>query len=126
MVSAPLLTALFFVSLLVNKGASSSTGQQSRPHSPKSYPIDGQHSHGYKPTSILSEQGSSSSSRARSTLSKLYSSGRMIDDFARLNKRNRYGGPITRDSVHEAVMQTKRQMPSQDIVVIMGAASWDS
>lgn len=46
------------------------------------------------------------------------------DDFARLNKRNKYEGPITRDTVHEAVVWTKRQRPSQDIVV-MGVASWN-
>lgn len=47
------------------------------------------------------------------------------DDFARLNKRYRHSGPITRESVHDAVVKTKRQRPSQDIVK-MGAASWNS
>ena len=48
--------------------------------------------------------------------------GRTRDDFAKLNTRNMYGGSITRESVHEAVVMTKKQRPSQDIVVL--GASW--
>ena len=46
------------------------------------------------------------------------------DDFARLNKLKKDGGRLTRDSVHDAVVTTKRQRASLDIVV-MGVASWN-
>ena len=74
-----------------------------------------QQTHYHKPTtSIL----------AVKELYPTISNDRIKDDFARLNKRNKYGGPITRESVSEAIVKTKSQRPSQDILV-MGAASWN-
>mmetsp|Transcript_25053 Transcript_25053/g.43849 ORF Transcript_25053/g.43849 Transcript_25053/m.43849 type:complete len:130 (-) Transcript_25053:189-578(-) len=129
MVSVVHLASLLLTFLLLglpHKGSSSSTGQQSRSHSSKSYPTEAQQQQArqhlyssYKPTtSILTVKSLYSHSDTTA------SSDGTKDDFARLNKRNKYGGPITRDSVHEAVVQTTRQRPSQDIVV-MGVASWN-
>mmetsp|Transcript_13551 Transcript_13551/g.29465 ORF Transcript_13551/g.29465 Transcript_13551/m.29465 type:complete len:127 (+) Transcript_13551:52-432(+) len=117
--SAAYTTTLLLATLLLclpSIAFSSSTGQQSRSHSSKSYPSEAQ-SYSHKPTtSIL----------ALKSLYPLHSSSGggtasndgIKDDFARLNKRKKYGGPITRDAVYEAVVQTKRQRPSQDIVVM--------
>ena len=77
--------------------------------------ISSQQTHYHKPTtSIL----------AVKELYPTISNDRIKDDFARLNKINKYGGPITRESVSEAIVKTKSQRPSQDIVV-MGVASWN-
>ena len=77
--------------------------------------IFSQQTHYHKPTtSIL----------AVKELYPTISNDRIKDDFARLNKINKYGGPITRESVSEAIVKTKSQRPSQDIVV-MGVASWN-
>ena len=114
-----LLSILLLATLtigLLNIALSSSAGQQSRSHSSEA----GQQAHSYshKPaTSILAVK---SLYPLHGTVSK----DGIKDDFARLNRRNKYAGSITRDAIHKAVVQTKRQRPSQDIVV-MGVASWN-
>ena len=133
MKSADLLRATFLlIAVLIslpNQALSASTGQQSRSHSAKAYPNEAHQqaqSYSHKPATTIQAVKSlyllhGSGSGSGSTTA---SSNEVKDDFARLNKRNKYGGPITRDAVHEAVVQAKRQRPSQDIVV-MGVASWN-
>ena len=117
-----LLSILLLATLtigLLNIALSSSAGQQSRSHSSEA----GQQAHSYshKPaTSILAVKSLYPLHGSSGTVSK----DGIKDDFARLNRRNKYAGSITRDAIHKAVVQTKRQRPSQDIVV-MGVASWN-
>ena len=49
------------------------------------------------------------------------SSRERLDDFARLNAMNKYGG-LNRDSIHDAVAQMRMQQPSHDIVILGVAA----
>lgn len=95
---------------LPNEAMASSSGQYSR--APKSFPID---------------VGQMQSSCHRTTSSVI--AGRswrecQSDDFASLNAIKKYGGHLTRDSIYEAVAQTKMQRPSHDIV-ILGMTSWN-
>jgi hypothetical protein len=66
------------------------------------------------------------SNRHRTTASVIAAEGRSsrerLDDFARLNAMNKYGGHLTRDSIHKAVAQTTMQQPSHDIVILGVAA----
>ncbi len=112
--SADNLAVLLRITILLslpNEALSSSSEQYSRVPLSKPLLIDVRQMQSNRPrttASVIAVVGRSSRER--------------LGDFARLNAMNKYGGHLTRDSIHEAVAQMKMQQPSHDIV-IFGVAS---
>ena len=133
--SAPIdLVHLAILSLLLlflpHQATSSTTRQQTKSHSRRVPKAESPYLHSNKPVTSIhpvkylnfhAHQGfadSSGGDRSSSSSSGAY------NDFDRLNRNERFGGPITRGNLHDAMVQTTRQRPSFDIVV-MGVTSWN-